>query len=165
RDDADGLVMSPNEAIDTVANYLTDPDADAPVAESQWIEQIHEYQAELEEEHGEHDTEVSITRTVFDDSVNTVRLQDGSALVFGAMNALESLTPDEDATVTLTDLTREIGEFGSAEAEDQVRIRYRNSLPCMCQPMVKFRWLGMRLHSLRLSDPAARLDCKATSDV
>ena len=125
RDDADGLVMSPNEAIDTVANYLTDPDADAPVAESQWIEQIHEYQAELEEEHGEHDTEVSITRTVFDDSVNTVRLQDGSALVFGAMNALESLTPDEDATVTLTDLTREIGEFGSAEAEDQVRIRYR----------------------------------------
>ena len=41
------------------------------------------------------------------------------------MNALESLTPDEDATVTLTDLTREIGEFGSAEAEDQVRIRYR----------------------------------------
>jgi hypothetical protein len=124
-DDADGLVMSPNEAIDTVANYLTDPDAEAPVADSQWIEQIHEYQAELEEEHGEHDTEVSITRTVFDDSVNTVRLQDGSALVFGAMNALESLTPDEDATVTLTDLTREIGEFGSAEAEDQVRIRYR----------------------------------------
>ena len=124
-DESDGLVMSPNEAIDAVADFLTDPEDDAAVAGNQWIDQIHEYQAELEEQHSELDTDVNITRTVFEDSVHTVRLQDGSALVVGAMNSLESLTPDDGASVTLTDLTREIGEFGTDDVEQQVRVRYR----------------------------------------
>ena len=98
-DEAGGLVMAPNAAIEALADYLTDPDADAgeSIADNEWIDQIHDHQAELEEDHGEHDTDVSISRTVFDDSVNSLRLQDGSALVFGAMNSLESLTPQEDA--------------------------------------------------------------------
>lgn len=54
-----------------------------------------------------------------------MRLQDGSALVVGAMNSLESLTPADGASVTLTDLTREIGEFGTDDVEQQVRVRYR----------------------------------------
>lgn len=126
-DEAAGLVMTPDAAIEALADYLTDPDADAAesIADNEWIDQIHDYQAEVEEDHGEHDTDVSISRTVFDDSVNSLRLQDGSALVFGAMNSLESLTPQDDATVSLNLLTQEMGDFATDEAEDQVRIRYR----------------------------------------
>ncbi|GAA4474002.1 hypothetical protein GCM10023190_07180 [Enteractinococcus fodinae] len=126
-DEAAGLVMSPDAAIEALADYLTDPDAEAAdsIADNEWIDLIHNHQAELEETHGEHDTDVSISRSVFDDSVNAVRLQDGSALVFGAMNSLESLMPEEDATVTLNPLTQEMGDFSTDEAEDQVRIRYR----------------------------------------
>src|SRR5690606_29914351 len=89
------------------------------------IDMIHNHQAELVETHGEHDTTASVSRTVFEDSVNAVRLPDGSALVFGAMNSLESLTPEEGATVSLNPLTQEIGEFASAEVDEEVRIRYR----------------------------------------
>ena len=126
-DDSTDLVMSPDAAIEALADYLTDPGAEAAdsIADNEWIDQIHTHQDDLVEQHGELDTDVSVSRTVFDNSVNTVRLPDGSALVFGAMNSLESLTPDEGATVSLNELTRELGEFDSDEAEDQVRIRYR----------------------------------------
>lgn len=126
-DEATDLVMSPDAAIEALADYLSDPEADAAdsIADNAWIDQVHEYQDKIVEQHGEHDTQVSVSRTVFDDSVNAVRLPDGSALVFGAMNSMESLTPDEGATVSLNELTRELGEFDSDEAESQVRIRYR----------------------------------------
>lgn len=126
-DETSGLVMAPNAAIETLAEHLTDPEADAAesIADNEWIDQIHDYQAELDEIHGEHDTDVSLSRSVFNDSVNSLRLQDGSALVFGAFNALESLTPQDGATVSLNLLTQEMGEFSTDAAEDPVRIRYR----------------------------------------
>lgn len=126
-DASNGLVMSPEAAIDALADYLTDPEADAAdaIADNEWIDLIHTHQEDLEDDHREHDTDVSVSRSVFDESVNAVRLQDGSALVFGAMNSLESLTPEDDATVSLDTLTQEIGEFDTDQAEDQVRIRYR----------------------------------------
>ncbi|MDN6173581.1 MAG: hypothetical protein L0J06_12525, partial [Yaniella sp.] len=104
-----------------------DPDADAAddIATNDWIDSIHEHQSDWIESHEEQETDASISRTVFEDSVDSVRLPDGSALVFGAMNSMESLTPSEDTTVTVNTLTQELGEFASAEQEDQVRIRYR----------------------------------------
>lgn len=125
RDESAGLVMSPDEAIEALAEYLTDPEADAAIADNDWIDQIHEYQQETAEQHGELDTEVNISRTVFDDSVTAVQLQDDSALVFGAMNSLESLTPDEGAMVNLNPTTEELGNFETDEADEQVKIRYR----------------------------------------
>ena len=127
RDESSDLVMSPDAAIEALADYLTDPEAEAAdrIADNEWIDMIHDHQAELVETHGEHDTTASVSRTVFEDSVNAVRLPDGSALVFGAMNSLESLTPEEGATVSLNPLTQEIGEFASAEVDEEVRIRYR----------------------------------------
>ena len=126
-DDSSDLAMSPDAAVEALTDYLTDPEADAAedIASNDWIDSIHEHQAELVESHEEQQTDASISRTVFDDSVDSVRLPDGSALVFGAVNSMESLTPSEDTTVTVNALTQELGEFASAEQEDQVRIRYR----------------------------------------
>ena len=126
-DDSSDLAMSPDAAVEALTDYLTDPEADAAedIASNDWIDSIHEHQAELVESHEEQQTDASISRTVFDDSVDSVRLPDGSALVFGAVNSMESLTPSEDTTVTVNTLTQELGEFASAEQEDQVRIRYR----------------------------------------
>lgn len=126
-DDSSDLAMSPDAAVEALTDYLTDPEADTAedIASNDWIDSIHEHQAELVESHEEQQTDASISRTVFDDSVDSVRLPDGSALVFGAVNSMESLTPSEDTTVTVNALTQELGEFASAEQEDQVRIRYR----------------------------------------
>lgn len=126
-DDSSGLVMSPDAAVETLTDYLSDENADAAdkVAQNDWIDSVHEHQDDLVESHAEQETEASITRSVFEDSVDSVRLPDGSALVFGAMNSMESLTPSEDTTVGLNDLTQQLGEFASAEQDDTVRIRYR----------------------------------------
>ncbi|WP_022871300.1 hypothetical protein [Yaniella halotolerans] len=126
-DDSTDLAMSPDAAVEALTDYLTDPEADAAedMASNDWIDSIHEHQAELIETHEEQETDASISRTVFDDSVDSVRLPDGSALVFGSMNSMESLTPSEDTTVTVNTLTQELGDFASAEQENQVRIRYR----------------------------------------
>lgn len=126
-DDSTDLVMSADAAVEALSGYLTDADADAAddIATNEWIDAIHEHQDDLIESHEEQQTDASISRTVFDDSVDAVRLPDGSALVFGAMNSMESLTPSEDSTVTLNTLSQELGEFASAEQDEQVRIRYR----------------------------------------
>lgn len=126
-DDSSGLAMSPEEAVEAMSDYLTDADAEAAedIASNDWIEAIHEHQQDLVQRHEEQETDVSISRAVFSDSVDSVRLPDGSALVFGAMNSMESLNPSEDSTVQLNTLTQELGEFESAEQEEQVRIRYR----------------------------------------
>lgn len=126
-DDSTDLVMSADAAVEALSDYLTDADADAAddIATNEWIDAIHEHQDELIESHEEQQTDASISRTVFDDSVDAVRLPDGSALVFGAMNSMESLTPSEDSTVTLNALSQELGDFASAEQDEQVRIRYR----------------------------------------
>lgn len=126
-DDSTDLVMSADAAVEAFSDYLTDADADAAddIATNEWIDAIHEHQDDLIESHEEQQTDASISRTVFDDSVDAVRLPDGSALVFGAMNSMESLTPSEDSTVTLNTLSQELGEFASAEQDEQVRIRYR----------------------------------------
>lgn len=126
-DDSTELAMSADAAVKALTDYLTDPEADAAedIASNDWIDSIHEHQQELIDSHEEQETDASISRTVFEDSVDSVRLPDGSALVFGAMNSMESLTPSEDTTVTVNTLTQELGEFSSAEQDDQVRIRYR----------------------------------------
>ncbi|GAA4112914.1 DUF202 domain-containing protein [Enteractinococcus coprophilus] len=127
-DESTELVMSPEAAVEALAEYLTDPEADAAdqIADNEWIDMVHEHQADLEATHSENDIDASVTRTLFDDSITSVRLPNGSALVFGTMNSLESLTPQEDgATVDLTDLVQEVGEFASSSHEGEVRIRYR----------------------------------------
>lgn len=127
-DESTDLVMSPDAAVEALADYLTDPEAEAAdqIADNEWIDMIHEHQANLEETHSENDIDASVTRTLFEDSVTSVRLPNGSALVFGTMNSLESLTPQEEgATVDVTDLVQEVGEFPSSSHEGQVRIRYR----------------------------------------
>lgn len=127
-DESTDLVMSPNAAVEALADYLTDPEAESAdqIADNEWIEMIHEHQADLEETHRENDIDASVTRNLFEDSVTSVRLPNGSALVFGTMNSLESLTPQEEgATVDVTDLVQEVGEFPSSSREEQVRIRYR----------------------------------------
>lgn len=135
-DDAAELAMSPDAAVEAAAEYLDDPEADAAedIASNDWIDSIHEHQQELIDTHEEQETDASISRTIFDDSVDAVRLPDGSALVFGAMNSMESLTPSEDTTVTVNTLTQELGDFASAEQEDQVRIRYREQFALLIPP-------------------------------
>ena len=127
-DESTDLVMSPDAAVEALREYLTDPDSEAAdqIADNEWIDMIHEHQDDLEATHSDNDVDASVTRTLFDDSVTSVRLPNGSALVFGTMNSLESLTPQEDgATVNLTDLVQEVGGFASSSSEDEVRIRYR----------------------------------------
>lgn len=126
--DAQGdLVMSPQDAVEALSAYLDDPQADEAeaIVDNEWIDAIHEHQADLVETHSENEVEVSVSRTVFDDSVTAVRLPNGSALVFGTMNSLESLTPEEGGTVDVSTVVQEIGGFESASQEDRVRIRYR----------------------------------------
>src|SRR5690606_32586866 len=106
------LVMSPDAAVEAFTDYLTNPESDAAeqIADNDWIDMIHDHQANLEETHGDNDVDASVTRTVFDDSVTAVRLPNGSSLVFGTMNSLESLSPQEEgATVDLTPLVQEVG--------------------------------------------------------
>src|SRR5699024_6008524 len=126
-DDSSDLAMSPDAAVEALTDYLTDPEADAAedIASNDSIASTHEHQAALVDRREEQQTDASMSRTLFDASVGSVRLPDGSALVFGAVNSMESLTPSEDTTVTVNTLTQELGEFASAEQEDQVRIRYR----------------------------------------
>lgn len=127
-DESTDLVMSPDAAVEALADYLTDPEAESAdqITDNEWIDMIHEHQAELEETHGENDIDASVSRTLFEDSVTSVRLPNGSALVFGTMNSLESLTPQEEgATVDVTNLVQEVGEFPSSSHEGEVRIRYR----------------------------------------
>lgn len=122
------LVMSPDAAVEAFTDYLTNPESDAAeqIADNDWIDMIHDHQANLEETHGDNDVDASVTRTVFDDSVTAVRLPNGSSLVFGTMNSLESLSPQEEgATVDLTPLVQQVGDFASSSTESQVRIRYR----------------------------------------
>lgn len=121
------LVMSPLDAVEAFSATLDDPEADEAeaIADNEWIDAIHEHQADLVETHSENEVEVSVSRSVFDDSVTAVRLPNGSALVFGTMNSLESLTPEEGGTVDVSTVVQEIGGFESASQEDRVRIRYR----------------------------------------
>src|SRR5699024_5759524 len=105
------LNTSSDAAVEALTRYLTDPyayEADS-VVDKEWIDLVHEHQDALVEQHAENDVDVEVTRNVFEDSVNSVRLPDGSALVFGAMNSMESLTPTDDATVNLDPLSQEIG--------------------------------------------------------
>lgn len=143
-DNSSGLAMSPDAAVETLTEYLTDEDADAAdkVAQNDWIDSIHEHQDDLIESHQEQETEASITRSVFEDSVDSVRLPDGSALVFGAMNSMESLTPSEDTTVGLNDLTQQLGEFESAEQDETVRIRYREQFALLVPQEGKVSLVG-----------------------
>lgn len=143
-DDSNGLAMSPDAAVETLADYLSDQDADAAdkVAQNDWIDSIHEHQDDLIASHAEQETEASITRSVFEDSVDSVRLPDGSALVFGAMNSMESLTPSEDTTVGLNDLTQQLGEFESTEQDDTVRIRYREQFALLVPQEGKVSLVG-----------------------
>ena len=127
-DESTDLVMSPDAAVEALGEYLTDPEAESAdqIADNQWIDLVHEHQADLEETHSENDIDASVSRTLFEDSVTSVRLPNGSALVFGTMNSLESLTPQEEgATVEVTNLVQEVGEFPSSSHEGEVRIRYR----------------------------------------
>src|SRR5690625_3198421 len=120
----------------------SDLDAADKVAQNDWIDSIHEHQDDLIASHAEQETEASITRSVFEDSVDSVRLPDGSALVFGAMNSMESLTPSEDTTVGLNDLTQQLGEFESAEQDDTVRIRYREQFALLVPQEGKVSLVG-----------------------
>ncbi|NWN88629.1 MAG: hypothetical protein HLX51_08840 [Micrococcaceae bacterium] len=155
-DDSTDLVMSPDAAVEALSEYLTDPSADAAdaVADNEWIDSVHEYQQELTDSHEEQETDVSISRTIFDDSVNSVRLPDGSALVFGAMNSMESLTPSEDSTVQLNELTQELGEFESAEQEDQVRIRYREQFALLVPPEGEVSLVGYETVQSTVDSPS-----------
>lgn len=135
-DESDELAMTPDVAVEALSDYLSDPEAEAAdsIASNEWIDTIHEHQQELIQNHDEQETEATISRAVFQDSVDAVRLPDGSALVFGAMTSMESLTPSEDSTVTLNTLSQELGEFDSAEQDEQVRIRYREQFALRVPP-------------------------------
>jgi len=143
-DESDELAMSPDAAVEALTQYLTDPDADEAdsIADNEWIDLVHEHQDALVEQHAENDVDVEVTRNVFEDSVNSVRLPDGSALVFGAMNSMESLTPTDDATVNLDPLSQEIGDFDSAEQGDRVRIRYREQFALLIPQEGKISLVG-----------------------
>ncbi|WMY77001.1 hypothetical protein [Citricoccus sp. I39-566] len=129
-DDGSGLVMTPGQAISGVATYLTDPEADFAdrMVENPAIDQIHEYQATLEEDTP--DATIDIARKAIPGEATTMRLPDGSALVVSVIDNIVDVTPDEPgATVGFGgDLAAAKAGEDSNETTTGISMTYREVL-------------------------------------
>lgn len=126
---SDGLVMSPSEAVDGVASYLTDAEDDFKdrVAPSAYAEAIQQYQDDVAE--SAKDARVSIKRHPRPQETLAFRLPDGSALVFGSVYANVYVSPKEEGgTVIASELATEVAGESDRETNSPVSMRYREAM-------------------------------------
>lgn len=124
--ESEGLMVSPEEAMDTVVATLTDADHNGAdqVADNPYIDAIQEYQEELTSSAA--DANIRLNRRVLPQESTAVRLPDGSALVFAAIDANVNASPQEaGGTVIASDLARQIAEEDSRESQQAIFMRYR----------------------------------------
>ncbi|MGM7670061.1 hypothetical protein [Microbacterium sp. A93] len=128
--EAEGLAMSPGQAISGVAQYLSDPEADFAdqVVKNPAIDEIHKYQASSVEDSP--DATIKITRKAIPGAATTLRLPDGSALVVSVIDNVVDVTPDEPgATVSLGgDLAAAKAGEASNETTSGISMTYREVL-------------------------------------
>lgn len=87
---------SPSEAVSGVADFFTDSDHDygANMAESIYIDSLHQYYEDLAE--AADDTEVSFPEPETREDVTALRLPDGSTVVAGSFEMIMQMAPLED---------------------------------------------------------------------
>ncbi|WP_336704302.1 hypothetical protein [Micrococcus terreus] len=124
--DADGLMMSPSEAVAGVTAYLTDEDDDFKdkMAPSAYATAIQDYQKDVAE--SAKDTDVSLKRHPRPRETMAFRLPDGSALVFASVYANVYVSPKEEGgTVIASDLVAEVAGESETETTKDLSMRYR----------------------------------------
>lgn len=128
-DDAEGLVMSPREAVEGTANVLTDADHEfsAKLAPSSYAQAIQKYQDELETTAP--DATVRLGREVHDKESIAVRMPDGSALVFAFVHANVNSQPKEaGGKVIASELAQKIAGESSNEITTALFMRFYETM-------------------------------------
>lgn len=141
-DEDAGAVASPKDALTDVVAYLDDPEADAAdrVADNAYTEAIHELQSQEVDAQSENNTEVSHTRSLYNESMTALKLSDGSVLVMGAGSSTTTFTPEEGGTVNVGKVAAGLDDSDNADEEataeedaagtysTEVRLKYREQL-------------------------------------
>lgn len=125
----DGLVMSPQEAVDGVAAVLTDADHDfaEKMVPSSYAEAIQKYQDELAQT--ARDAVIRLGRTVQEDRTVAVRMPDGSALVFAHVHANVNSHPKErGGTVIASELAQKVARESSNEITTALFMRFYETM-------------------------------------
>jgi hypothetical protein len=128
-DDREGLVMSPGQAVAGTARYLTDPSDDfwKNIHANPHMTAVHQYQDDLVA--AAEDARIRFHRLAVPDSATTLRLQDGSALVFGHLDARTVALPAEaGGTVIVEGLAAELVGTASGETGSGLDMTYREVL-------------------------------------
>lgn len=128
-DDAEGLVMSPREAVEGTANVLTDADHEfsAKLAPSSYAQAIQKYQDELETTAP--DATIRLGREVHDKESIAVRMPDGSALVFAFVHANVNSQPKEaGGKVIASELAQKIAGESSNEITTALFMRFYETM-------------------------------------
>ena len=124
-DSAEGLTMSPQEAMDGLAAVLTDADHDFKdrMVPNSYADAIQEYQEQLAET--AQDATIELNRQVRPEYSRAMLLPDGSAVVFGSMYANVNAKPEEDGgTVIASELARQIAGESSTEVTTALYMRF-----------------------------------------
>ncbi|WGH84058.1 hypothetical protein [Auritidibacter ignavus] len=118
-DEDAGAVASPKDALTDVVAYLDDPEADAAdrVADNAYTEAIHELQSQEVDAQSENNTEVSHTRSLYNESMTALKLSDGSVLVMGAGSSTTTFTPEEGGTVNVGKVAAGLDDSDNADEE------------------------------------------------
>jgi hypothetical protein len=128
-DDRAGLVMAPGYALTGTARYLSDPSDDfwQRINANPHMTAIHEYQDDVVA--AAEDARIRFNRGAIPDSAIALRLQDGSALVFGGLDARTVALPKEaGGTVIVEGLAAELVGTDSGETGSGLDMTYREVL-------------------------------------
>lgn len=123
--DGEGLLLSAEAALDRMANtFMGNEEAAASVVENPLIAGVRDYQRSVIE--GAEDATVSFNRQLEAAETTALRLPDGSAMVFGTVDAnVNSRAAEEGATVIASDLVAAVAGEDSTETTTAVYMRYR----------------------------------------
>lgn len=124
---ADGLLMSPLQAVEGVAAMLTDPGNafSSKVAPSVQAQAVQKYQEDLRT--SAPDAEISLNRQR--PSLTTVVMPDGSALVFASLDNNVNAKPKEaGGKVIASPLAQKLAGQSSNEVETALYMRYRETM-------------------------------------
>jgi hypothetical protein len=134
--DAGGLVMTPGYAVAGAARYLSDPgdDFSGRIEPNPYMDAVHEYQKTLVEDAA--DARFTFRRASVPDSLVGLRLEDGSAIVIGDLDARTIARPKEPGgTVIVDKLAAELrGGSRSRVTGKGVRMTYREVLALHVPP-------------------------------
>lgn len=128
-DQAEGLAMSPQQAVDGTAAVLTDSDhtfKDKLVSNS-YVQAIQDYQENLSRT--ARDATIRLNRSVATDQSQAIRLPDGSALVFANVFANVNSSPKErGGTVIASELAQKVAGESSNETTTALYMRFYETM-------------------------------------